>query len=109
MIEGKKYKFFWRNVSKTRRRSGEEMEKLKPPEEKKKTLRRSEMELDPAVREELEAMSGIEYVVPPEVTNKRKAEADLEGRKKSRSQIKSADFDSGLQERKSEASELGKR
>lgn len=86
IIDGVHFKFFWRNVPKARRRSSEEIEK-KSPEVRKKPVR--QMEMDPSVREELEAISGIEYNMPKDISSKRKVSMGPEARKKSRSLVSS--------------------
>ncbi|KAJ1519901.1 hypothetical protein ONE63_004140 [Megalurothrips usitatus] len=83
VIDGVKYRIFWRNLAKARRKSSEEGEKSRSSEEKRKVSRRAETEFDSSVMEELEAISGLEYFTPGDRT-KRKSELESEIRKRSR-------------------------
>lgn len=104
VINGVKYKTFWRNLSKARSKSTEE---VKSPEQKKKPSRRSEMEIDSSVQEELEAISGMDsYLIPRDASLKRKAGVELDSRRKSRPKTVGLDLEL---EGKSEINDSGKR
>ncbi|KAK3931372.1 Protein xmas-2 [Frankliniella fusca] len=104
-INGVKYKIFWRNVTKVRRKSSEE---VKSPDQQKKLSRRSEMEIDSSVQEELEAISGMDsYDFPSEAASKRKAGVEPDSRRKSR--LKTVGLELEAHEGRSEINESVKR
>lgn len=109
IIDGVKYRYFWRNMSKTRRKSVDDEERLKPNEERKRVSKRSNMDIDDDVREELAAISGMDYLMPQDTSSKRKAIVDREVRKKSRSVLKSDGIDPEVREMQEETYEPVKR
>lgn len=96
-------------MPKARRRSLDDEEKQKPAEDRKRNARRSGMDIDDDVREELAAISGMDYCMPHDVSSKRKAVLERDVRKKSRSFIKSEGVDPEGQEVQDESHEPVKR
>lgn len=109
VVDGVKYKFFWRNLAKARRKSVEDVDQQRPAEEKRRSIKRPEIEMDDAVREELESISGIDYLMTEIAPPKRKSVTERDVRKKSCSQLKTGDMDLEAREGKEESYESRKR